>query len=93
MEIESIQDLNSDDLVELRTFEGSYWRTSLAQFTFSLFILRVFEPAFFAIGVVFVAFGCALLCISLLRRQNNTDIFDHSKPFVTSGLYVALAGL
>ncbi|CAG8709810.1 684_t:CDS:1, partial [Dentiscutata heterogama] len=76
-----------------RTFEGSYWRTSLAQFTFSLFILRVFEPAFFAIGIVFIVIGSALLCISFLRRQNDIDLLDHSKPFVTSGLYVALTGL
>ncbi|CAG8578806.1 12698_t:CDS:2 [Cetraspora pellucida] len=85
--------LSTADLVEIRTFEGAYWRTSLAQFTFSLFILRIFEPAFFGTGIVFLMLGCTLLVISFLRRRNSFDTLDHSKPFVTSGGCVAITGL
>ncbi|RIA95952.1 hypothetical protein C1645_756440 [Glomus cerebriforme] len=88
--------LNDSELVEIRarqrTFEGAYWRTCLSSFGFALIILRIFEKEFFSIGLIFVAFGGAMLCISALRRRNNLDIFDKSKPFVTSGGYVVLTG-
>ncbi|KAG9304347.1 hypothetical protein G9A89_019909 [Geosiphon pyriformis] len=76
-----------------RTFEGAYWRTCLSSFGFALVVLRIFEPAFYRIGLVFVAYGGVLLCIAAIRRQRNKDVFDTSKPFITSGGYVILTGL
>ena len=76
-----------------RTFEGAYWRTCLSSFGFALIILRIFEKDFYGIGLVFVAFGGAMLGIAALRRRNNLDIFDKSKPFVTSGGFVVLTGI
>ncbi|CAI2182804.1 274_t:CDS:2 [Funneliformis geosporum] len=86
--------LTDAELVEIRqrTFEGAYWRTCLSSFGFALVILRIFEKAFYSIGLVFIAFGGVMLCISALRRRYNLDIFDNSKPFVTSGGYVVLTG-
>ncbi|CAG8617790.1 9327_t:CDS:2 [Gigaspora rosea] len=85
--------LTSDELVEMRTYEQAYWRTSLAQFAFSIFIIRLFEPAFFGIGMVFLALGIAFLVIAYHRRLHNLEgVLDHSKPFVTSGGYVAISG-
>jgi uncharacterized membrane protein YidH (DUF202 family) len=52
--------------------------------------LRIFEKDFYVIGIVYVAFGGALLIIAALRRRDNFDIFDKNKPFVTSGVYVAI---
>ncbi|GBC30394.2 hypothetical protein GLOIN_2v1606190 [Rhizophagus irregularis DAOM 181602=DAOM 197198] len=90
--------LSDAELVEIRgknqkTFEGAYWRTCLSSFGFALIILRIFEKDFYGIGLVFVAFGGAMLTISALRRRNNLDIFDKNKPFVTSGGYVVLTSV
>jgi len=85
------------ELVEIRarqrTFEGSYWRTCLASFGFSMVVLRLFEKVFYSIGMMFVVFGGAMLVISYHRRQSNMDVFDSSKPFVTGGRYVAMTGI
>ncbi|RGB28262.1 hypothetical protein C1646_673337 [Rhizophagus diaphanus] len=89
--------LSDAELVEIRarqrTFEGAYWRTCLSSFGFALIILRIFEKDFYGIGLVFIAFGGAMLTISALRRRNNLDIFDKNKPFVTSGVYVVLTSV
>ncbi|CAG8507148.1 1877_t:CDS:2 [Funneliformis mosseae] len=98
--IESIS-LTDAELVEIRgtllksrqrTFEGAYWRTCLSSFGFALVILRIFDKSFYGVGLVFIAFGGGMLCISALRRRYNLDVFDNSKPFVTSGGYVVLSG-
>ncbi|KAF0557542.1 hypothetical protein F8M41_013308 [Gigaspora margarita] len=76
-----------------RTYEQAYWRTSLAQFAFSIFIIRLFEPAFFGIGIVFLVLGISFLAIAFHRRRHNLEgVLDDSKPFVTSGGYVAMSG-
>ncbi|RHZ82703.1 hypothetical protein Glove_104g54 [Diversispora epigaea] len=38
-----------------------------------------------SVGLAFVAFGGVMLSIAFLRRKNNSDIFDNTQPFVTSG--------
>ncbi|GES96565.1 hypothetical protein GLOIN_2v1606190 [Rhizophagus clarus] len=87
--------LSDAELVEIRqrTFEGAYWRTCLSSFGFALIILRIFEKDFYGIGLIFIAFGGAMLTIAALRRRNNLDIFDKNKPFVTSGGYVLLTSV
>ncbi|CAJ0751226.1 6506_t:CDS:10 [Entrophospora sp. SA101] len=84
--IESLNVLTEAETVEIRTFEGAYWRTSLSAFGFALIILRIFEDSFYRIGMVFVVYGAILLCISLFKRNNTSYIIDKEKPFVTSGL-------
>lgn len=88
--------LNEKELVEIRaaqrTFEGAYIRTCISSFSFALLILRLFEPAFYYIGMVFIIFGGAILGISTLRRRHNIDLLDTSKPFKTAGGYVVLTG-
>ncbi|CAG8484744.1 9858_t:CDS:1 [Paraglomus occultum] len=83
----------SPRLARQRTFEGAYWRTCLSAFGFALIILRIFEPAFYNIGLVFVGFGALMLAIAALRRRKNGDIFDTTKPFETGGGFVLLTSL
>ncbi|KAI9303574.1 hypothetical protein BJ944DRAFT_204159 [Cunninghamella echinulata] len=73
-----------------RTFEGAYWRTSLAAFSTGLLILKVFTREFYKIGITFFVFGLALLAIALWRRRTAGDVFDLSIPFRTSGNWVIL---
>ncbi|KAI8099224.1 uncharacterized protein BX664DRAFT_320724 [Halteromyces radiatus] len=73
-----------------RTFEGAYWRTSLAAFSTGLLILKVFTREFYKIGITFFVFGLALLAIALWRRRTAGDVFDLSIPFRTSGNWVLL---
>ncbi|KAI8328761.1 hypothetical protein BC941DRAFT_363440, partial [Chlamydoabsidia padenii] len=73
-----------------RTFEGAYWRTSLAAFSTGLLILKIFTREFYKIGITFFVFGLALLAIALWRRRTAGDVFDLSIPFRTSGNWVLL---
>ncbi|KAI8059590.1 hypothetical protein BC940DRAFT_313477 [Gongronella butleri] len=73
-----------------RTFEGAYWRTSLAAFSTGLLILKVFTREFYKIGITFFAFGLALLAIALWRRRTAGDVFDLTVPFRTSGNWIIL---
>nr|CAG8602082.1 12711_t:CDS:10 [Entrophospora candida] len=91
--IESLNVLTEAETVEIRTFEGAYWRTSLSAFGFALIILRIFQDSFYRIGIVFVVYGGILLFISLFKRNNTSYIIDKDKPFVTSGVFVLLVGL
>ncbi|CAO3650951.1 unnamed protein product [Cunninghamella blakesleeana] len=75
-----------------RTFEGAYWRTSLAAFSTGLLILKVFTREFYKIGITFFVFGLALLAIALWRRRTAGDVFDLSIPFRTSVATVLMAG-
>nr|CAG8564818.1 11734_t:CDS:2 [Entrophospora candida] len=90
--IESLNVLTEAETVEIRTFEGAYWRTSLSAFGFALIILRIFQDSFYRIGIVFVVYGGILLFISLFKRNNTSYIIDKDKPFVTSGVFVLLVG-
>ena len=58
-----------------------------------MIILRIFEPAFYNIGLVFVGFGALMLAIAAFRRRKNGDIFDTTKPFETGGGFVLLTSL
>lgn len=48
-----------DRLTEIRaaqrTFEGSYYRSSLGALSFALVVLKVFTSEFYAIGALFAA--------------------------------------
>ncbi|KAI9593537.1 hypothetical protein BDF19DRAFT_448070 [Syncephalis fuscata] len=87
------RELNSDDLLEIRalerTFEGAYTRTALNALGSGVVVLRLFANEFFAMGIVFVVLGLAMLVIGLIRRHKL--LYDHRDvwmPFRTSGRYV-----
>ncbi|KAI1302183.1 hypothetical protein EDD11_005649 [Mortierella claussenii] len=86
--------ITEEELVEIRarerTFDGAYWRTAMKSFSTGMIILRLFTKAFYKIGIIFVAFGMALLCISVLRRKAAGDVFDQRKPFETSGFWIMM---
>ena len=94
--------LSGSEIVEIRaaqrTFEGSYVRTSLSQFSFALIVLRIFTAEFYSIGALFAAYGMAVLVISLWRRrEGNRQFFSEigddglTRPmFRTSGNVVVV---
>lgn len=101
-------DLTANELVEIRaaqrTFEGAYVRTSLAQFSFALIILKIFTSEFYSIGALFALYGTGVLLVSAYRRQQgNRQFFSEvtaggdevgEKRFRTSGnVVVVLAAL
>lgn len=95
-------DLSDSELVEVRaaqrTFEGAYIRTSLAQFTFALIVLKVFTSEFYSIGALFAVYGATVLLVSAYRRhQGNKQFFSevgtdglNRKKFRTSGNVVVV---
>lgn len=60
----------------------------MKSFSMGMIIIRLFTQSFFKIGIIFVAFGMAMLGISVLRRKAAGDVFDQRKPFETSGFWV-----
>jgi uncharacterized membrane protein YidH (DUF202 family) len=96
-------DLTDNELVEIRaaqrTFEGAYVRTSLAQFSFALIILKIFTSEFYSIGALFALYGTGVLLVSAYRRQQGNKQFfvegeDQRRRFRTSGnVVVVLASL
>ena len=94
--------LTAPELVEIRaaqrTFEGSYVRTALSQFSFALVVLKIFTSEFYSIGALFAVYGAAILLVSLVRRHHgNKQFFSDAgedgvdrKRFRTSGNVVVL---
>ncbi|KAG0028037.1 hypothetical protein BGZ81_005077 [Podila clonocystis] len=89
--------ITEEELVEVRarerTFDGAYWRTAMKAFSMGMIILRLFTRAFYKIGIVFVAFGMAVLGIAVLRRKAAGDVFDQTQPFQTAGFWVMITTL
>lgn len=60
-----------------RTFEGAYMRTALSQLSFSLIILKVFTSEFYSVGVLFAAYGAAIMLVAAFRRyESHRQFFD-----------------
>lgn len=62
-------------------------------FSMGMIIIRLFTHTFYKIGIIFVAFGMAMLGISFLRRKAAGDVFDQRQPFVTAGFWVMITTL
>ncbi|KAF8192782.1 hypothetical protein K438DRAFT_1906845 [Mycena galopus ATCC 62051] len=80
----SFQAADLTELVELRarqrTFHGAYSRTALSNLGFSLTILRLFDPRFHRIGLLFAVLGAALYVLAFLRaRHSQHDFADYPK--------------
>jgi uncharacterized membrane protein YidH (DUF202 family) len=92
------QEWNDSDLLEIRarerTFEGAYTRTALNALGTGVLVMRVFSTEFFALGLVFVAYGVTLLILGRFRRRKllhkQPDIWA---PFRTGGRYVLATAL
>jgi uncharacterized membrane protein YidH (DUF202 family) len=94
--------LTPEEMVEVRaaqrTFEGAYIRTALAQFSFSLIVLKIFTAEFYSIGALFAVYGTGVLIIGLFRRQQgNKQFFSevdddgvNRRKFRTSGNVVVI---
>ena len=76
-----------------RTFDGAYWRTAMKSFSMGMLVIRLFTKSFYKVGIIFVAFGMAMLGIAVLRRKAAGDVFDQRKPFETSGFWVMITTL
>ncbi|KAF8970668.1 hypothetical protein BDZ97DRAFT_1936991 [Flammula alnicola] len=73
-----------NELVEIRarqrTFYGAYSRTGLGSLGYSLTILRLFEPDFRRIGLLFAILGVLLFIVAFFRsRHSRHDFADRHK--------------
>ncbi|KAJ7146172.1 hypothetical protein C8R44DRAFT_756772 [Mycena epipterygia] len=75
----SFQAADLTELVELRarqrTFHGAYGRTALSNLGYSLTILRLFDPRFYRIGLLFAILGAALYVLAFLRSRHSRHDF------------------
>ncbi|KAJ6492939.1 hypothetical protein C8R47DRAFT_1120521 [Mycena vitilis] len=81
----SFQAADLTELVEVRarqrTFHGAYGRTALSNLGYSLTILRLFDPRFYRIGLLFAVLGASLYVLAFLRaRHSRHDFADYEKP-------------
>lgn len=65
----------------------------MKSFSMGMLIIRLFTQSFYKVGILFVAFGMAMLGIAFLRRKAAGDVFDQRKPFETSGFWVMITTL
>ncbi|KAF8999852.1 hypothetical protein BDQ17DRAFT_1400660 [Cyathus striatus] len=73
-----------NELVELRarqrTFHGAYSRTAISALCYALTILRLFDPSFHRIGLLFAILGGLLFGLAFLRsRHSQHDFADRHK--------------
>ncbi|KAJ7699338.1 hypothetical protein B0H17DRAFT_1049491 [Mycena rosella] len=85
---DSFQAADLTELVELRarqrTFHGAYSRTALSNLGYSLTILRLFDPRFYRIGLLFAVLGASLYVLAFLRsRHSRHDFADYGKAELT----------
>ncbi|KAJ7457004.1 hypothetical protein FB451DRAFT_1275584 [Mycena latifolia] len=85
----SFQAADLTELVELRarqrTFHGAYGRTALSNLGYSLTILRLFDPRFYRIGLLFAVLGATLYILAFLRsRHSRHDFADYEKSELSS---------
>ncbi|GAA5964479.1 hypothetical protein JCM21900_002390 [Sporobolomyces salmonicolor] len=68
-----------DELVELRarqrTFGGAYERTALGNLGYALIVLKIFDPDFAKIGLLYVILSILLLLIAQYRRRRSDHDF------------------
>ncbi|CAA7262020.1 hypothetical protein NLJ89_g1248 [Agrocybe chaxingu] len=63
-----------------RTFHGAYSRTALGSLGYSLTILRLFDPEFHRIGLLFAVLGALLFILAFFRSRHSThDFADRHK--------------
>ncbi|KAF8174879.1 hypothetical protein BJ912DRAFT_989418 [Pholiota molesta] len=80
----SFQAADVNELVEIRarqrTFHGAYSRTALSSLGYALTILRLFDPDFHRIGLLFAILGGLLFIVAYFRSRHSThDFADRHK--------------
>ncbi|BGP19772.1 hypothetical protein JCM10213_006434 [Rhodosporidiobolus nylandii] len=76
---------DADAVIELRarqrTFDGAYTRTALGNLGYALVVLKVFDPSFARIGLIYVILAILLLIIATFRRRRSDhDFADSYRP-------------
>ncbi|CBQ72721.1 conserved hypothetical protein [Sporisorium reilianum SRZ2] len=65
--------LSQRDLLDYRavqrTFDGAYARTALGQLCYATVILRLFQPKFFYVGLVYAILAMAFIPVAILRHR------------------------
>ncbi|SPO27397.1 uncharacterized protein UTRI_10514 [Ustilago trichophora] len=65
--------LSQRDLLDYRavqrTFDGAYARTALGQLCYAIVILRLFQPKFFYIGLVYAVLGMGFIPVAIFRYR------------------------
>ncbi|KAF4611476.1 hypothetical protein D9613_003901 [Agrocybe pediades] len=80
----SFQAEDLQELVEIRarqrTFHGAYSRTALGSLGYALTILRLFDPDFQRIGIIFAILGGLMFVLAFFRnRHSKHDFADRHK--------------
>ncbi|GAA5844744.1 hypothetical protein JCM3766R1_005263 [Sporobolomyces carnicolor] len=78
-----------DELIELRarqrTFGGAYERSALGNLGYALLVLKIFNPDFAKIGLLYVILSILLLLIAQYRRRRSDhDFADVHRPSALS---------
>uniref|UniRef100_V5EA60 DUF202 domain-containing protein n=1 Tax=Kalmanozyma brasiliensis (strain GHG001) TaxID=1365824 RepID=V5EA60_KALBG len=65
--------LSERDLLDYRavqrTFDGAYARTALGQLCYATVILRLFQPKFFYVGLVYAILGMGFIPVAIFRYR------------------------
>ncbi|SPO27052.1 uncharacterized protein UTRI_10514_B [Ustilago trichophora] len=65
--------LSQRDLLDYRavqrTFDGAYARTALGQLCYAIVILRLFQPKFFYVGLVYAVLGMGFIPVAIFRYR------------------------
>ncbi|EMD34919.1 hypothetical protein CERSUDRAFT_116454 [Gelatoporia subvermispora B] len=81
------QDVN--ELVEIRarqrTFDGAYGRSALGNLGYALTILRLFDPRFFRIGILYTVLAGLLFVLAYLRQRHSKH--DFADKYSVAGIY------
>ncbi|KAI0046162.1 hypothetical protein FA95DRAFT_1583134 [Auriscalpium vulgare] len=72
------------ELVELRarerTFDGAYARTALTNMGYALAVLKLFDPRFYRIGIIYAALAVLLFLVAFFRaRHSQHDLADRGR--------------
>jgi len=90
--------MDVNELVEIRarqrTFNGAYSRSAIANLSYSLAVLRLFDHRFYKIGILYAVLAGFLFLISFLRARHSRHDFadryedansDRPPPLKTKG--------
>ncbi|GAA5878189.1 hypothetical protein JCM16303_002877 [Sporobolomyces ruberrimus] len=79
-----------DELIELRarqrTFGGAYERSALGNLGYALLVLKIFNPDFAKIALIYIILSCVLLLIAQYRRRRSDEDFSdaHRPPALST---------
>ncbi|KAN0079899.1 hypothetical protein V8E55_009465 [Tylopilus felleus] len=71
----------------LRTFDGAYRRSALANLGYAITVLRLFDARFFKIGILYLVLSVLLLGVAYVRSRRSRHDFADRTPAEMAALY------